>query len=145
MKCNQSRRGFELVSPCQFPARITITPGVYSFDKIPKAELGFKKISRSSEILFSVFFFPLRLLDGVCFQYSQVLVGFLFSECFDTFLFWQYDSFHYSSFSTFHYETRTFFLCQIPFLYPGCIFLLFVSVSKFKIFFCKRLDVFSVY
>ena len=26
MKCNQSRPGFELVSPCQFPATITITP-----------------------------------------------------------------------------------------------------------------------
>ena len=26
MKCNQSRPGFELVSPCPFPATITITP-----------------------------------------------------------------------------------------------------------------------
>ena len=26
MKCNQSRPGFELVSPCPFPARITIIP-----------------------------------------------------------------------------------------------------------------------
>ena len=26
MKCNQSRRGFELVSPCPFPTTITITP-----------------------------------------------------------------------------------------------------------------------
>ena len=26
MKCNQSRSGFELVSPCSFPTTITITP-----------------------------------------------------------------------------------------------------------------------
>ena len=26
MKCNQSRPGFELVSPCPFPTTITITP-----------------------------------------------------------------------------------------------------------------------
>ena len=26
MKCNQSRPGFELVSPCSFPTTITITP-----------------------------------------------------------------------------------------------------------------------
>ena len=30
MKCNQSRPGFELVSPCPFPTTITITPRVPS-------------------------------------------------------------------------------------------------------------------
>ena len=31
MKCNQSRPGFELVSPCPFPMTITITPRASSF------------------------------------------------------------------------------------------------------------------
>ena len=34
MKCNQSRPGFELVSPCPFPTTITITPRV-TFKLIP--------------------------------------------------------------------------------------------------------------
>ena len=32
MKCNQPRQGFELVSPCPYPATITITPRAPLFD-----------------------------------------------------------------------------------------------------------------
>ena len=40
--------------------------------------LGFEKVSRSSEVLFSYFFLHLCLFDSVHFQYSQVLVIFFF-------------------------------------------------------------------
>ena len=56
------------------------SPGVYPFDKLPSAELGFEKFSRSSEVLFSYFFFHFPVFDGVRFQFSQVLVIFLFSK-----------------------------------------------------------------
>ena len=55
-------------------------PGVYSFDEIPTAELGYQKLSRSSEIRVFYSFFHLHLVDGVRLQYPQVLVLFLFSE-----------------------------------------------------------------
>ena len=74
------------------------SPSVYPFDEVPVVELGFEKFSRSSEILFLKFFFHLSLFDGVCFQYFQVFLGFLFSEPSDSFLFWQPYSFPYLSF-----------------------------------------------
>ena len=36
VKCNHSRPGFELVSPCPFPTTITITPRAPPFDIIVK-------------------------------------------------------------------------------------------------------------
>ena len=36
MKCNQSRPGFELVSPCSFPTTITITPRVHIYTVVCK-------------------------------------------------------------------------------------------------------------
>ena len=42
-----------------------------------------------------VFFFHLHLFEGICFQLSQVLVIFLFSNCFDSFLIRQFYSFHH--------------------------------------------------
>ncbi len=42
MKCNQSRPGFELVSPCSFPTAITITPRAESVSYFPEvADIGF--------------------------------------------------------------------------------------------------------
>ena len=55
-------------------------PNVYSFVEISAAESSFKKFSFSSEVV--LFLFLLSLFDGVGFQYSQVLVSFLFSEVF---------------------------------------------------------------
>ena len=37
-----------------------------------------------------LFFFHLRLFNDVCFQYSQILAIFIFSECTDSFLIWQF-------------------------------------------------------
>ena len=49
--------------------------------------------------------FYLHLFDGVRFQYSQVLVVFLFSENSDSFLVWQLYSFRYLGFFlTFDYK-----------------------------------------
>ena len=53
MKCNQSRPGFELVSPCPFPTTITITPrappkiSIYdqqSVNRSVHSSLGFSKV-----------------------------------------------------------------------------------------------------
>ena len=73
--------------------------GVYPFDGISDPELAFKKFS--SKLFFSYFFFHFCWFDGVCFQYSQVLVVFLFSKCSDSFLIWQSYSFHCFSFPTY--------------------------------------------
>ena len=53
--------------PCSFQEGGIIlggSSGVYPFDDIPAAELGFEKLSRSS---FLLFLFHLRKLDGVRF------------------------------------------------------------------------------
>ena len=55
------------------------------------------------DILFLFFFSHLHLFDGVRFQYSHVLVSFLFSERSDFFLIWLFFSFCYLTFSAFHY------------------------------------------
>ena len=82
--------------------------GVHLFDKIFTAELGLQKFSRFFEILFSYFFFHHHLFDGVRFQYSQVLVVFLFSKRSDTFLISLLYTFCYVSFFTLHYGQDTF-------------------------------------
>ena len=48
-----------------------------------------------------LFFFHFCLFDYVCFQYSLVLIIFLFSNCFNSFSIWQFYSFRYLSFSLF--------------------------------------------
>ena len=50
----------------------------------------------------------------------------LLSKCSDAFLVWQFYSFRYFSPFTFHFERNIFFQCQISFLYPSCILLLFL-------------------
>ena len=69
---------------------------------------SFEKFSRSSEIPFPYFFFYLRLFDCVRFQYSQLLVIFLFFRGPDFFLIWQFYSFSsfrylFWQFSYYHY------------------------------------------
>ena len=48
------------------------------FDKISATQLGFKKLSRSSDVLF--FLFSSIFFNGVCFQYFQVVVVFFLSK-----------------------------------------------------------------
>ena len=60
--------------------------GVYFFDKISSAEIGFKKFSCSFEVLFGCFLVHLCLFDGVYYWYSQVLVIFLLSKSSDALL-----------------------------------------------------------
>ena len=47
-----------------------------SLMKLSDEEFGFEKFSRSSEAIFSHFFFPFRLFDGIHFQDNQILVIF---------------------------------------------------------------------
>ena len=119
---------------------------VYIFDNISATEFGLEKFSHSSRLL-SYFFFRVRLLDWILFQYSQVFVIFLFSKRSESFLIWQFYYFRYLFFfsSRFSSWTWRFFLCQIPFLYPGCTFLLFVSVFLILFHFCKQLYVIHVH
>ena len=51
MKCNQSRPGFELVSPCSFPTTITITPWA------PSTECTACRLSSSAYELMDVFIY----------------------------------------------------------------------------------------
>ena len=64
-----------------------------------------------------IFFFHLRLFNGVRFQYSKALVSFLSSERSDFFLIWQFCSF--PSFVVFRFSLLAWyiFLCHIPSLY----------------------------
>ena len=72
-----------------------------------------------------IFFFPLRLFDGVCFQYFQVHVIFLFPKRSDS-LIWQLYSFRYLSFVIFHYEYGIFyygkFHSNILVVYSYCLY-----------------------
>ena len=45
MKCNQSRPGFELVSPCPFPTTITITPRAPRWDLMAELVLQISSLS----------------------------------------------------------------------------------------------------
>ena len=74
-------------------------------------------------------FFHFRLLDGVCFQYPEVLASFLSSERPVSLVTWQFYFFRILSFHTL-FSMALIFLCQIPFLYTCCISLLLVSVSN---------------
>ena len=96
------------------------------FDEISAAEFGSQKLSCSSEILFSNFFFDLRLSDDVFFRLAKVFVIFLFFESSYSFLICQLCYFHFLSF--FHSSLWTWYiLSQIQLLYPACICWLFES------------------
>ena len=87
-------------------------------------------VSRSFLVLLGtllIFFFFHRSFDGVRFQYSQKFAIFFFSLRSNSFLIWQFSCFYYFFPFSFSLWARHIFLYQIPFLYPGGIFLLFVS------------------
>ena len=65
-------------------------PNIDPFDEIFAAELSFEEFSRLSAVFFSYFIIHIRLFDGVNFQYSKMLVIFLFSPCSDFFLIWEF-------------------------------------------------------
>ena len=82
---------------------------------------------------FFLFFLRFLIFDSVHFQYSQILAIFFFS-------FWFFPNLavlFLLSFVFFHFSLWAWhiFLCQISFLYPGCIFLLLLSVSSSFSFF----------
>ena len=110
------------------------------FDDIPASELGFVELSRSSKVIFSYLFLHRRLFDSDLFQYSQVLVIFLFSHCFDSFLSWLFFIPSAVCLLQLFIMSMTCFHCQILLLYPGCIFLLFVSGWPIVFIFSKYLD-----
>ena len=116
-----------------------VLPGVYLLDVTSAAEFGFEKLSRSSEVPFCFFFHP-RLFNGIRFQYSEVLVIFIFWFSLDLVVLFLLLFVFFSSLGTWHI-----FLCKIPFFSPGCLFLLFVSVFNSSNFFCKQLDVVRVH
>ena len=82
---------------------------------------SFEQLFRSPEVLFLNFFFHLYWLDAVNCWYSQVFVGFLFSERSNFFLIWY--SFPPSCIVfRFSLEAWRIFLCHIPSLCPDRIF-----------------------
>ena len=132
IKPNTSWSIFLSSSPCVNPSP-SILQGIVS--KCLSISLYFLQRLISGGFLlclytFLFFFFYPCLFDSSRFVYSQAFVMFLFSKQSDSFTSCQFYSFRYLSFSIFDYEHST-FLSQIPFIYPGCIFLLFVS--KFPI------------
>ena len=88
---------------------------------------------------FFYFLFHLRLSDGVCFQYYQVLVILLFSKHSDSFLFWQFYSFSYLYFSTLHYNHTTFFYAKFHSIYWLYILTVCIKVSYSFTFFANNL------
>ena len=99
MKCNQSRPGFELVSPYLFPTTITITPRallsllsiylchcllLFSFSFSPPSPL-----SLSFLYFFSVFLPPFHSISSFAFVFFVSFFSFIFI-LFETFLFFLY-------------------------------------------------------
>ena len=81
----------------------------------------------------------------VCVQYSEILVGFLFSKHSDSFLIWQFYSFRYRSFPTLDYGHGIFFSLNsisISWLY---ILIVSIRVSNSFFYFCKHSDVIHVH
>ena len=66
------------------------------------------------------------LFDGFRFQYSEVLVSFLFSKCSDYFLIWSFYFFRRLPFSAFHNLHNVFFFLKfhpyIVIVYPHCLY-----------------------
>ena len=108
-----------------------------SFDEIPW--LGFEKFSWSSEIFFFLFFLFISspFCDSVRFQYSRVLLGFLFSEFSDSFLIKQFYFYRYLFFLTFHFKVAQFSMpnsLPISWLY---ILIVCIRVSNWKTISCR--------
>ena len=102
--------------------------GLYSFNKIPTTELGFKKFSRS----FKTFFLFVYLFFNHHFWIESNIpttCKFLFLQAFWFFL--DLIFLFLQSFVVFHSSllARHIFLCQIQFPYPDYILLLFGSES----------------
>ena len=101
---------------------------VYSFDETFSAGFGFEKLSNLSEIIFS-YFFPESLLVWLCplpiFPKTRSFSSLQTSKYFPDLNFFL--SFNRLFFFSYFILNMTCLQCQIPFLYPGCIFLLFVS------------------
>ena len=100
-------------------------PLFFFFDEIAVAELGIKKFSCSTKIIFSYLF--------LFFQYFIILVMFLLSR--HPKAFWILAVLFCSSFLLFFrfsFSVRLMFHCHIPLLYPNCMFLL--SVLKYLVF-----------
>ena len=89
------------------------------FDEISATE----ELSQSSKVIVLKIFFHVRLVDGVCFQYSKVLVIFLFSQRSDFFLIWHFYPFPLFFFVHFSLWTWYIFVYQIPFVQPDSIYL----------------------
>ena len=85
----------------------TGTTKIFIFDRNPTVELCLEYLSRSSEILFNLFFPPFISIY-LTVQYSQGLIYFLFCDRFNFFLIWLFYSFHCLSFFAFHYKSGTF-------------------------------------
>ena len=100
-----------------------------------------RKLSRSSGVIFTYFFFHLRLFDSVHFQYSQVLVVFPLSKCPYAFLILVI---LFLLFPRFHYLFRTFFFYKIPFLYPAVYCYCFYQGPGSFSFFCKNVSVIHI-
>ena len=89
------------------------------------AEIGFEKLSHSYKELFSYFFFHHYWFDGINFQYSQVLVIFLSSKCFDFFLIWLFYLFPCLSFFASHQHCTFFYAIFHSFIlavYSYCLY-----------------------
>ena len=86
---------------------------------------------------FLIFFFLLRLLYGVRFQYSQVLVIFLFSKLSDSFLIRLFSFFRHVSFSTSYYEPGIFFYAKFHSYFLLYIFIICLRVSNSFSFFAR--------
>ena len=98
------------MSPCPFPTTITTTPRAppeYLIRRTARVFLSLMRFLRQNLVSssfflllrFSNFFFHLRLLDGIHFEYSQVLVIFLFSKSYDSFMICHFYSFYFYNFS----------------------------------------------
>ena len=114
-------------------------PGVYLFDEVSFADLGFEKLSRLSEILFSFSFYISVCLMVSAFKYfsfsffASVLM--FFSDL--VVLFLPLFLFYNNSL-----QARNIFQCQIPFLYHGFIFF----VSGFPLLFhCWQVPWYHLY
>ena len=106
--------------------------------------LRFNKFSRSSEVLFSCILLHLRLFDGIFFQYSQVHGSFLFSECSDSFLIWQFYPIHYLFFPLFIMSMARFSMPNS--VTVSWLYILIVCISLKNLFhFFQTTDVVHVY
>ena len=114
-------------------------PGVYPFDEISAVELGLEKFSHSYKAFFSNLLFHLCLFIGVHFQYSQVLVIFLFSKHSDSFLIWLFYSFHYLSFFIFYYSMAHLSMLNSILMSWLHIFIVYIKISNSFSFFANSL------